>query len=282
MTDDLVSPILGAVAAITTVVAAYLQWRSHENQRKVDRLELQLASKEECLVEKDRTIQELKDFVSKITYSETIDHNVVVIGPRSSGKTSLVKSLTEIWRDIHGMQPTASFDRFEYKFPNRRRKSQGRKFMGMELGVYVQARFVLWDYGGEDHLLSEALKKIAGFSGDCVLLLVLTSEEDRTLKNNEYFSYSFLQHLQATLAAFVVRNIKVFVVFTKADLARIENANLQHLLKANELSIKYISSFFGTTAHYHIVSANSGNGLGPFVRQLASCAVDEAGLPKVN
>jgi hypothetical protein len=111
-------------------------------------------------------------------------------------------------------------------------------------------------------------------------MFVLTSESDKTRINTEYFSLSFLATLKASLFNLPSMDHAVFVVFSKADVARSHEIDLDTLRAANTKSLENIQNIFAPNIAYHVVSSKTGSGLRPLIEQLAHCAVDMDGLPK--
>jgi len=220
----------------------------------------------------------MRKYITTVSYTDTIDYNIIVLGPRTVGKTSLVTSLTEIWKDIRALAPTPSFQRYEYIFPNARKSNKTRQVFDLALDVFEKARLVIWDYGGEDHLLDSALERFKELQGACILLLVLTSEIDRMRINNEYYSASFLKRVRDAINVAPRPTLNVFVVFAKADL--LEKVDMAEVRNRNLNGIDNIMSLFGASIQFYLVSSENGNGLRPLVQNLALCAVDAQGLPK--
>jgi hypothetical protein len=263
--------ILGLLSGFLAVLAAVLSWRSSRAKDALEQAERKLA-------ERNARVSELEKYIGSSIFTEKhIDYNVVLLGPKTSGKTSFATTWAASWKTIRDIKPTPNYVRHEFVFPDYRIRSRGDSACGIAHDVHEHARVVIWDYGGEDHLRDKAFRELAGLNR-CILCMVLTAEDSQRRKNDEYFSLGFLHGLREAIAPRSVLPMAL-VLFNKFDLAG-GSKTLEDLMNDNDRSLENIRALFGRSAQCHVVSAQTGHGILDVLRSVGAVMVDASGHPR--
>lgn len=279
------SEILKLLGGITVLVGAYIGLRVVLGNKKIGLIEQQLGVTKRRLDTTNEQLANAKRFISSLSISRPIISNVVVIGPKFAGKTVLVKTWTQFWRSHQGQAPTKDCDLHIYDFPNSRPgREKSAQFPDIEVSTTNYAQIKIWDFAGELHLFEQALQRINSLER-CTIILVLNADSDQSsiLRNREYYSTNFLRRMHKAFSSHRSATIEgAYVIFTKADLLPPELRTAEHLKAAFDTNVHHIEQIFSPDTIYHVLSAQTGEGLVDFLRDLASRFVDEDGLPHKN
>lgn len=262
--------LIGAVTAIATVVLGVISVSLERRRAKCERVLLE--AKEE--VENSFLIRNM-----------TID--VVMLGPRGAGKTSIARLWTAPWTKIGTIAPSSEWESYEadiYEFEEEDCSSSSDRLgslLGAKRACLPVLRIRVLDYPGESNYRSEALKKIQRLNEKVVVLFVFKvgfheGQIQYAHENAEYFSVSFLEDVQDTLGRVTQKIAKVIVVFNKADyLPREWNDQiaLARLKKANQQAIHQIERVFSPHVEYVVVSALTNKGIVDLLGRIGEIAI---------
>lgn len=227
-------------------------------------------------------LRKLEKFCETVYSDYFINTNVVILGPRSAGKTSLATAWTAIWEDIATVDPTPiHFIKYEFTYPNYLEEW----FYDTDIDMYRsgrwRARAVIWDFIGEERSLNEALKTIETLS-DYIIILVMSAEAEKFELNKTYFNTNFLKRTQKAIHNAKASATDCFVVFNKADLikerAKRSDDDLKSLMAEHEGPVTNIKSQFGEV-RFLLTSADTGEGVGSLLRRISELLVNSEGLP---
>lgn len=205
--------------------------------------------------------EKLKDYARTHNLIEHLYVDLVLIGPRNSGKTSVAKLWTKAWSDIRVLRPSEDWDTceisvselgsvefFDHLFEANRKKR-------------TELRVRIHDFPGEDRFRLQAMEKVPTLERAILLLFfdvdATSSELARTNSNNAYYSRAFMEAIEQS-RGLVRRLSKVIVVFNKCDLlpqAWSETKAKEELRRINQDAINRIDSLFSGKLETFLVSA---------------------------
>jgi hypothetical protein len=202
------------VTTLLTGVTIVLERKKSMLQDANARLTVELVGVQaELKTEKDKLLRHINATV----WTDRIYQDVVMLGPRQSGKTSIVKLWTEPWTDIERIRAGDHWECHEREIGEVDRERRFCSEDGTDRTYLKKLWLRIHDYPGEDRYRAMALDKLPEMSG-VVLVFVLDGDEAKTQANGDYYSTAFVSKLEA-LENFAHRIKKAYVVFSKADLA---------------------------------------------------------------
>ena len=244
------SIILIITTIVSTLVAAYTGYRSYNNLRLKKRVKV------------------LEDFCKTVYNTENKYRNVIIIGPRASGKSSIVTLWCRPDKLIKSMTPTPHFDRYDYKLDMYTKEAP---YYDSEINLtrkkYIKPILQVFDYAGEDSKIPDAISKITEYP-DCTIIMIFDSDPHLFTKNETYFSRTMIEKINNTLndkkiQASSVKN--VFVVFNKIDLytndASSFDSKLNEIKNKHEMCISNIQKIFGIDVQYLTTSATTNHNI---------------------
>lgn len=273
------SIVFNVLLLMLSVVLGILTYRINKRNCDLNARNVAVNEKNANINERNAALSEknvtLKKKITKLqNYARSanvIEHefvDVVLLGPREAGKTSLVELWTSPWTkinqisasktwhsyeaDIHEFKPTESYDElFEVK-----------RIYRPTLRVRVR------DYPGEDEYRVDAMQYLGNMGNRVTMLFVFRVgfEDNRIcygVENSEYFSKVFVEEVEA-LGRIKNSIAKVMVVFNKSDLLPpdlTDNEALNKLKMANAEPIRRINGLFSGLLEYHLVSAWTNKGI---------------------
>jgi GTPase SAR1 family protein len=218
--------------------------------------------------EAEKKLVTIRNYAKEIDRTEYIYQDVVLLGSRHCGKTSLAKLWCAPWTNIHSIQSTDSWETSEFDlFQLENQKKHDPRF-GVDTGVKKVLRLKIHDYPGEDLFRDKAISDLKNLSNAVILLVFDLETKDGNIpenysKNNSYYSQVFMnlmrnnKHLNESV-------MKVFVVFNKIDLLSDQwkfDHITQTLKETNAAAINNIESIFSPNIDYHAVSAENNKWL---------------------
>ncbi|GAB5448983.1 GTPase domain-containing protein [Gymnodinialimonas sp.] len=265
--ESLLSVIL-TLTTIASTLAAYFLWQRQstieDQTSRINSLERALEIKDSELKALSVKAQSLENFSSSVYTTTKEYHNLVVIGPRGSGKSSIVSLWCKIEQIISSISPTPNFETHEYKVGDTREES----FFDENISVKRLKRFEKWiriyDYAGEDGKVLAAAQRLASTKGSSVIFVFNADLSDRS-SNTRYYSRIFAERLNDAFTSSGTRASsveQVCIVFNKIDLAQdYEKGNFSSILHdlKNEYStnLDVIESIFAPNLKYFTVSAET-------------------------
>lgn len=194
--------------------------------------------------------------------------NVVFIGPRYSGKTSVAELWAKPWTDIQEMTASSEWKEYEFNvFEHDDTYCQFDTYLSVERTYKKILRLKMLVYPGEDRYRQEAIQKLPKMKNTVLVLFfeieANESEIINTNKNNSYYSKFFLETVDAQKG--ITNSLsKVIVVFNKTDLlpSVIEfNTAKEQLCQINRDALNRIDSLFGGQIEHYYVSAKDNKKL---------------------
>jgi hypothetical protein len=224
MDISIILPLIGFVATVTSIVVGTLLWQkqgfTEEQSKKIMMLEREVKKLKDEANGLKKRISTLVDFCATVSTTESKWHNVILIGPRDSGKSSIASLWCKVDKLIVSMSPTPSFDTYDYGGLG----NEDEKFFDDEIEVErikkIKTGVRFFDYAGEDAQIPDAIRKIAT-SPDCTIIMVFNSDPGFANDNRRYFSRSLVEKINNGFnkSGFQSSSVKtVYIVFNKIDL----------------------------------------------------------------
>ncbi|MCW1967118.1 MAG: GTPase domain-containing protein [Anaerolineae bacterium] len=214
--------------------------------------------------------------ISKARYVD-----MVVLGPRFSGKTALTLRWSTPWEQIQDLAPgalwrTSDFTIHEFERPD----PQPDPLLGIKIKEIEAIKGRIYDYPGEVDQLKEAVNHLNKLqkntkNGDATCLLLLFGigcvkgsgiakfEYDEVVaSNNRYYSDQFLEAFKQLDFGHINR---IFIVFNKKDLLdktwSDDKIALERLKAANRTALERIERSVIRDVPCFLVSANTNEGI---------------------
>jgi GTPase SAR1 family protein len=227
---------------------------------------------------RERTLEKFRSFSKSLTMIEPMYVDVVLFGPRRSGKTSIVKLWTSPWTQIDQISSSNTWHVYEKDIFEFEEESQINPDIEVEQTYQSILRLRVHDYPGEDSYRTQAIKDMEDLGEKAVLVFVLHVEYANNNiqsynENAAYFSVQFTETVLQQIKNVSTKVAKVFIVFNKIDLlpsSWTETKMLEELKNANHDAIYQIERLFSTNLEYHLISAKTNVGL---IRLLGSIGI---------
>ena len=260
--------ILIIATIVSIIVTTYTSYKSSEKQNLIDKQLSQIFQLNEKNEKNGKRVKLLEDFCKTVYNTEKKYRNVIIIGPRLSGKSSIVTLWCRPDKLIKTLSPTLDFDTYDYKLDAYKKVVP---FYDSEINVnrekHIEPTLKVYDYAGEDHKIPDAISKINEYP-DCTIIMVFDSDPHLFTKNETYFSRTMIEKINNTLndkkiQASSVKN--VFVVFNKIDLytnnASSFDSKLNEIKEKHGMCISNIQKIFGIEVQYLTTSATTNHNI---------------------
>jgi GTPase SAR1 family protein len=242
--------------------------REQEVETKLKEAEKREQEAKAKLSEAEDKIIRMKNSAEEIDRTEYIYQDIVLLGPRNSGKTSIVKLWRTPWHNIHHNTATQSWETYEFDmFPVKEDKKFDQEF---EVAITVNTilRLRLHDYPGDDTYREQAIEKLGNLQNAVILFVFDLDVKEGKIPsnynvNNSYYSRMFVEAMNNSkkLTSSVKR---AFVVFNKIDYLRDdwhEEFIIDKLKEVNNIAVNNIEGFFSPRIDYYAVSAENNKWL---------------------
>ena len=250
---------IGSVIATTSAV--YVGTQLWKKQDFIEEQSRKILSQKRELDNAHGRVVILEDFCKTVSTTETRQHHVIVIGPRASGKSSIVSLWCEVDRLIETISPTVSFDTYDYDAQISRKEDFYDSKIEVKRIKKIEEIIRFFDYAGEDDQLYSAIENITE-SPDCTIVMVFNSDPKYATENRRYFSRSLIEKINTAFnrTGFKTSSVKgVYVVFNKIDLFNLFASDydkyLQSLMDNFSDNVANIESIFGVEVRYMVTSA---------------------------
>jgi signal recognition particle receptor subunit beta len=218
--------------------------------------------------EAENKLESAKEYIRSLSVIEYVYQDIVLFGPRNSGKTSVAKLWTEPAFNIDEVPYTSqwkSYERDILEFKDKEYEKNHKTF-NVDIKYKPRLRIRVHDYPGEDRFRMQAVNQLPQLQ-HAVLLFFFTvhadSEGVHTIHdNNSYYSQAFIDSIRRQQDN-DLRISKVVVVFNKADLlVGLDLEQAKETLKKRHLdAINRIEGQFSGKLEYIVVSARDNRGL---------------------
>lgn len=243
---ELLTLVLGFLTAVSTFVSV----------RKNSRLSF-LESK----------FEGLKDYAKSHTILEYVYIDLILLGPRRSGKTSVAKLWTQAWSDIRVLKPSEDWETCEISLCELRSSEFFDQLFETNREKRTELRVRIHDFPGEDRFRIQALGKIATL-GRATLILFFDLDADsnelkQTNSNNAYYSRAFMETIEQ-FNGLTQKLEKVIMVFNKRDLLPpqwSDKKSREELRRINRDAINRIESLFSGKLETFLISAQDNTHL---------------------
>lgn len=228
--------------------------------------------------DREKTLERFKEFAKNLTMIDEVYIDAIILGPRESGKTSIVQLWTSPWTQIDNMKPSAVWQEYEVNIHEFDEEIRTNLNIQIEQTYRPILTLRVHDYPGENSYRTQAIKKLEDLGEKAVLVFVfhVGFENGKILysaDNTSYFSAQFADTVFNRLKSISGTVAKAIVVFNKADLLPPDWSDfraIQELKKANKNAINHIEGLFSGNLEYHLTSALTNKGL---VKLLGSIGV---------
>jgi len=216
--------------------------------------------------------------------------NVILLGPRASGKTSIVKLWTNPWTQIEKIVSSTTWHTYKLNIHEHEHEKRYHQLFDVKRRFIQVTRLHIHDYPGEDGYRLQAIKDLEEQTNNSnalekktvVIFIMKVHFRDGQVEcfgdNEQYFSRAFVdqvdQYLQGKISDKVA---KAIIVFHKVDLLPREwddEVTLQKLLDANVNAVHQIGRVFSPELEYHLTSARTGRGLISLLGKIGIVALD--------
>lgn len=253
------------ISIVAAVVTTYLTYLTLRVSREKHDLERQLSALKTQVARSDGRVTQLESWCQTVSTTLDEDITIIVLGPRNSGKTSLVRLWCQPWADIRRESPTESWE--DYYRPVL--EYQDGTFFDEQISLQRirkrRLRYHVRDYAGEDRYRSKALDVLAKLEGDAILVLCISAADPVSLnaeaaKTANYYSAAFLRECRETIARFGGRLMMVPIVFTKVDVldaneSQSIDALQEQLTRVHANTMANVQAIFGGKERVYLTSA---------------------------
>jgi GTPase SAR1 family protein len=265
-----------SAVVIVVIVICFLSINAAVKVAKVKQKEAEKKQREA-----EKKLNTVRNHAKEIDRTEYIYQDVVLLGSRNCGKTSLVKLWCAPWANIHHIRSTDSWETSEFDLiPLQTERKYDPRFE-VDTGVKKVLRLKIHDYPGDDAFRDRAILDLKNLHNAVILCVfdldVVNNGEipKKYSKNNSYYSQMFMNSINnhKDLSESV---IKAFVVFNKIDLLKGELQSeliIQKLKEVNESAVKQIETAFSPRIEYHAVSAETNKWLTTLLGEVSKIAL---------
>jgi GTPase SAR1 family protein len=246
----------------------WLGLRSHELQKQKTSAEQQL--------------ERLREYGRGLQFFEYTYIDVVLFGPRESGKTSLVQLWSTPWTNITDMTATREWKQYEVTLHEYEPIQKHHPVFERDQKFVPTLRMRVHDFPGEDEYRVEAVRKIGQIESKAVLLLVFKvwCDDEGIIRhsdaNGEYYSHIFMDELREHLKSVAGSVSKAIVVFHKADSLPAqwsEEEALDRLQAANRQALSSVRHMFSGKLDYILTSSHTNRGLIDLLGMIGRCGI---------
>ena len=228
----------------------------------------------------EKTLEVLQEYAKNTIMFDYTYVDAIVIGPKDSGKTSIIQLWINPWTDINEIEHSSVWQKYEkdlYEFDEETRVNPD---ISIEQTYQPVLRLRVHDYPGENQYRVQAIKKLKEIGDKVVLVFVFhvafVNDNIENFKDNAtYFNLEFTQ----TIGRHVDINkdvAKAIVVFNKGDLLPEEwddVKSIQEIRKANHDALYQIERVFNNP-EYHLTSALTNKGLIKLLGSIGAAGVE--------
>jgi len=247
---EIASIILNAVLLISTILFTTLTYKIHKRRSEVEVM-----------------LDKAKNYIRDLSVIDYIYQDIIMLGPRNSGKTSVAKLWSEPAFDIKDVTLTRKWQTYSRDILELEEYAKEHTEFRINIKYQPRIRIKIHDYPGEDNWRTEAIRKLPDFKKSILLLFFDVFADSQGLhqvfENNKYYSQLFVDTLRQHKG--IGLNIsKVIVVFNKADLlpSNMETEQAKEALKQlNNDAIYRIEGQFSGILDYLVISALDNRGL---------------------
>lgn len=282
--------VLFGVATIWLGVLSYrLKHKRSDLEAQLDAAQGKLLAVEQSLEETKtalsvatRRIDSFREYARQTTVISHLYHDVVLLGPRHAGKSSVAKLWTQPWFDIGELKPSTLWNTYEVSVYDLSTEERQDPLFEVTRQYRHVLRVRLHDYPGDDARRTEAIRALPRLQNAALLLFFdLIVDGDRVSsvavsKNGSYYSKVFIEALQG-VSQLTSNVAKVILVFNKIDLlpSRDKKEIIKMLQAANAEVLSRLETVFGGQMTSVFASAIDNRGLIALLGMASS-----VGLPK--
>lgn len=223
--EDL-AKILPLVVALLGLLTALLVYKNHnlslmraQASKLVEDLQAKIAYIDNDQHTLSTRVNKLAKFAEGVSTTEVQHHDVILLGPRHVGKSTILATWFEQFRLNKPMHPTLEIDISEHPVGKAKYLKYRDEYLEVDRLKKIQGYLRIFDYGGEDALLTKALEQLSKTTNPTAVLFVLSAQEADVSENSRYYSASFLQRIRRCFRECKCSDVSFFVVFNKVDVA---------------------------------------------------------------
>ncbi|MBI3448015.1 MAG: GTPase domain-containing protein [Acidobacteria bacterium] len=206
--------------------------------------------------------------------------DVIIMGPRASGKTSIVELWTSPWTQIGKLEPSATWRVYQKNIYESAEFIRHNRDLELDQTIKPTLRLRVHDFPGEDSYRVKALAELRS-DKKCVLMFVMkvgiVGDQVELYRDNAlYFSASLADTLFSQAERATMSVSKAIIVFNKADLLPktwSDDEALVRLRSANRDALYQIERLFSGKLEYHLTSAATNRGLIQVLGSIGRCAI---------
>lgn len=238
------------------------------------------------------TLKKIREQVRNDPVFEYQYVDVILLGPRQAGKTSIGKRWTSPWTQITKISASTDWQVYEsniYEFQQMRRKDD---LFGVSRIHKPILRLRVRDYPGEPDYRSVALRDLNRLGSKVIVLFIFKVgfENNKILyadDNAEYFSRVFVEETEKHLKRISNHIAKAVIVFNKVDILQHEthwsnDEIFQKLKHANYDAVHQIERIFSGSLDYHLTSAFNEQGIVSLLGEIGREAIPEQHLQEYS
>lgn len=258
-TDHLqtMSLIVNGLLALMTIIFMALTYRVGRKRSEADHK----------LAQVKNSLEKAKEYIKSHTVIDYLYQDIVLLGPRNSGKTSVAKLWTEPAFNIEELSYTTQWQSYERDILEFDEYIKKNDTFAIDIKYHRRLRIRIHDYPGEDKFRLQAIRELPNLKNP-VLLLFFDVQADSTgiqtiHRNNSYYSQAFMETVRSQ-EDITLGIPKVVVVFNKADLLPATmgfDVAKERLKQINADAVERIESLFSGKLSYLTISALDNRGL---------------------
>jgi len=274
-----------AMTGILATVFAFITFKITTQKKELEKTILDLKSEKSKI---DTELNTLKNWAKNVASSSSDILDVIVLGPRQAGKTSVVESWFKPWNNVHSSKPTENWHEHKCFLCNFDDGTFYDEKINVERKKRKQLVLRVRDYAGEDSYRIKAFDYIASLESNVVIVLFITPDFTASgivcnNENNSYYSASVLKELELYILTKNIQIRGVAVVFNKIDLASpslSENDVENICIKEHTNILERINSIFGGKVSIYFTSATKNTGVINLLRDICWTMITEDGQKK--
>ncbi len=232
--------------------------------------------------EREKTLEVFKEFAGSLIMIDCTYVDAIVLGPRQSGKTSIIQLWTSPWTQIEKIEASTVWQQYEKDIHEFKEEVRTNPEIQMDQTYQPTLRLRVHDYPGENSYRLQAIKKLDELGEKAVVIFVfhvefVNGKIERYTENASYFSYQFTEMVSEQLTNLSGTVAKAIIVFNKADLLPenwSDSKAIQELKKANRDAVHQIERLFSGNLEYHLTSALTNKGLVRLLGSVGSAAIE--------